>query len=146
MKNVLDITVLDYSDIMEAIFKKQLTPLNRRNTFDYTPSVGYHDDNQVKINVGIVFETPTGRDSKIYSYLKIKRREPMDSGTCGWVAFPETVDAVFDTIKSHLATDMLELVYNGTPLKKQLNRIKYFVVSSGSGGLPMFKFNYNDLD
>ena len=145
MKNT-EISVLERDQKMEAIFGKELQRITKRNPFAYTPSAGYYDQNLVKLNVGFVFETPSGRDSKIYPYLKIRIKEDALSGESEWVANEDTPQKIREKVQMAMQDWKLEAYFKGDRLKKNYERgIKYLVVSDGSGGAPCYKLPLNEL-
>ena len=138
MNAILDITVIDYDDIIEAIFNQKLPRLEKTNPFSYKSSSGYYDKNKVNLEIGLVFYTPTKRESKIYPYASIHLMEDVISGECEWVSDIETpkklkkkADYFLDdrTINSHFIPSKLK------------NGIAYAVVSTGSGGLPLYRLD-----
>ena len=141
-----EISVLEHDQKMRAIFGKELQRVNKRNPFAYTPSAGYYDQNLVKLNVGFVFETPSGRDSKVYPYLKIRIKEDALSGETEWVANENTPRDIRLKVRLALQDHALKEYFKGTRLKKNFERgIKYLVVSDGSGGIPCYKLPLNEL-
>ena len=144
MKKITEISVLDYEEQMEAIFGKELTPFLKTNPFAYNPSVGYYEDNKIKLNIGIVFNTPTGKDTKVYPHRLISIKEDTISGECNWVANDNTPKKALDKILD--VTSTFNFIFIGTPLKANYDRgIKYLVVSSGSGNTPCYKLELEDL-
>jgi len=146
MSKVTEITVLEDDKQIQAIFGKELVKFEKNNPFAYTPSAGYYDKNLVKFNVGFVFNTPSGRDSKVYPYLAIKIKEDAISGESEWVSDAETPKKIRDKISAALQDHRLEDYFRGYRLKKNYERgIKYLVVSHGSGGCPCYKLELEDI-
>ena len=145
-EEILKISVLEDDKIMEAIFGKQLPKVNKTNLFGYEPSSGYYEPNKVRIQVGFVFNTPTGRETKIYPYLNIVIKEDVISGECEWVSNPNTPKKILDKIRGYLNTSTLDFYFKGYRLKRNYkNGIKYFVVSTGSGGSPLYRLEFDDI-
>jgi len=146
MKKITDIDILDKDEIMEAIFGKKLKKINKHNNFAYRPSAGYYEENKIKLDVGFVFETPSGRESKIYPYLHLEEIEKgTKSGECNYFCFEETPSKILKKIINYCNPYKLDRWFKGTRLKKYRNKIKYFVITTGSGYSDIFKFTFDDL-
>jgi hypothetical protein len=146
MNEFTKITVLEDDKQMKAIFGKELKPFTKSNPFAYRPSAGYYDKNLVKFNVGFVFNTPSGRESKAYPYLAIKIVEDALSGESEWVSDNNTPKKIREKIQIALQDHTLENYFRGYRLKKNYDRgIKYLVVSHGSGGIPCYKLELDEL-
>lgn len=146
LKDFTKISVLDKGEITKAIFGKTLPLYTKTNPFAYVPSAGYYDKNLVAYNVGFVFNTPSGRESKAYPYIKIAIKEDVISGECEWVSDNGTPKKIHDKIQGHLCNSKLDLYFKGYRLKKKYDSgIKYLVVSSGSGGSECYKLELEDI-
>jgi len=146
MTKVTEITVLENDKQIQAIFGKELERFNKANPFAYAPSSGYYDQNLVRFNVGFVFNTPSGRDSKVYPYLAIKIKENAISGESNWVSDSNTPKKIKEKIQVALQEHTLDNYFKGYRLKKNyLRGIKYLVVSKASGGCESYKLELEDI-
>jgi len=131
-------------EAVTAIFGKELVELDCLNPFAYTPSSGFYDTpKKFNFNIGFVFNTPSGRESKVYPYLNI--RDSIND-TESFEHGQGTPKRVLEKIQGATTSTALNFYFKGDRLKPKYNLgIKYFVVSCGSGGLDCFKVELEDI-
>jgi hypothetical protein len=88
--NITSLTSSDDQEIISLLTGKEVSPIETRGTFNrQIGSRGYYDKNRPTVYVGLIFKTPTGRDSKLYDYAILNIEEEVINGESNFFATKE---------------------------------------------------------
>lgn len=142
------ISVLDSDIIMECIFGAPLEKFESKdNSFPYTDSPSYNDDNRVRLQGGVILSTPSGKDGKLRPFFRLNMKEKgVKSGESNWVSSEDTLNRIRKGIIEYFSKSDAEIVNNFTYLGvKKDSKISKMIITTGSGGSDMYILDKENL-
>lgn len=91
---------IETREIIQKIFEKELPIFEGKNSMPTKHSKGYHSKNEAFLRFGLVFKTPTGRNSKVYHYATVSITEDIETGVANaFAAYESTYNELALSIK-----------------------------------------------